>query len=164
MNPGNFLLLLLTLTFISCSNSSDKKLASEQTTSNETTVVSPKTEEYRSPNVPADVDSKFETFIEYFSKDSLFQISRIDFPLKVKASDGNGETETIINKSDFRKLTFGDKSAKTREFDKYEQTYKIEGNKAVVETRGIDNGIFIDTYFEKINGKWELVTSVDSSD
>ncbi len=37
--------------------------------------------------IPADLDSKFETFIKYFSKDSLFQISRIDFPLKVKNLD-----------------------------------------------------------------------------
>lgn len=133
-------------------------------TSNEIIVDSSKNEEYNSSHIPADLDSKFETFIEYFSKDSLFQVSRVDFPLKMKASEGNEETETIINKSDFRKLTFGDKSAKTREFDKYEETIKVNGYKAIIETRGIDNGIYIDTFFEKRNGKWRLVTSVDSSD
>ena len=163
MNLRNVLLFLLTLTFFSCSNSSDKTLALGQTTSNEIAVDSSKTEEYHPSNIPADLDSKFETFIEYFNKDSLFQISRIDFPLKVKASDQNEEIETIINRSDFQMLNFGNKSAKTREFDKYEEIIKVNGNKAIIETRGIDNGIFIDIYFEKKNGKWKLLTWVDSS-
>ena len=164
MSPRNIILIVLTLTFFSCSNPGDKRMASEQATGNEIPIDSSKSKDFQPSNIPADLDAKFETFIEYFSKDSLFQVSRIDFPLKVKVSDVDGESETIINKSDFRKLSFGDESARTREFDKYEQTYKVNGDKAVIETRGIDNGIFIDTYFEKKNGKWKLVTSVDSSD
>lgn len=163
MNVRNILLSLLTLTFIGCSNSSDKTSASGQLTSNEIAVHSSKAEKYQPSNIPADLDSKFETFIEYFNKDSLFQVSRIDFPLKVKASDEDKEIETIITRSDFRMLNFGDKSAKTREYDKYEETIKVNGDKAVIETRGIDNGIFIDIYFEKKNGKWKLLTWMDSS-
>lgn len=132
-------------------------------TSNETAGDSSKTQHYRPSNLPADLDSKFEKFIEYFNKDSLFQASRIDFPLRVKASDEDKEIETIITRPDFRMLHFGDKSAKTREYDKYVEIIKVSGNKAVIETRGIDNGIFIDIYFEKKDGKWKLLTWVDSS-
>ena len=56
-----------------------------------------------------------------------------------------------------------DESYKTKDSDKYEQIIKIEGNKATIELRGIDNGISGDYYFEKIDGKWTLVTWIDSS-
>ena len=164
MNLANTLHLLLTLPFINCSNSSGTLITLEPAKSNGIAIDSSKTGKYQPSNIPAELDAKFETFIQYFSQDSIFQVSRIDFPLKVKASDGKEETETIINKSDFRKLTFGDQSAKTREFDKYEYTFKVNGNKAIIEIRGIDNGICIDIYFEKRNGKWRLVSWLDSSD
>ena len=163
MNLRNILLLLLAVTFISCSNSSDRTSTSGQSTSNKIAADSNNNKKYQPSNIPADLDSKFEKFIEYFNKDSLFQVSRIDFPLKVRAFDEDKEIETVITKSDFRMLHFGDKSAKTREYDKYEETIKVNGNKAVIKTRGIDNGIFIDIYFEKKNGTWKLLTWVDSS-
>jgi hypothetical protein len=55
------------------------------------------------------------------------------------------------------------KDALTREFDRYTQNIKTKGNKAVVEIRGVDNGIYSDFYFEKINGKWHLKSWNDSS-
>jgi hypothetical protein len=68
-----------------------------------------------------------------------------------------------ITTADFEMLKFGDSTAATREFDKYEEKIKVKGNKATIETRGIDNGIYIDIFFEKSNGKWKLRTWVDSS-
>jgi hypothetical protein len=114
--------------------------------------------------IPANVDSNFKTFLKYFSQDSLFQVSRIDFPLKVKnIEEDEQEVEIIINKRDFHKLTFGDSTAATRQYDKHEEKIRVNGNTAVIETRGIDNGIYYDVKFEKIAGKWKLLTWVDSS-
>jgi hypothetical protein len=138
------------LLFIGCT--SDKKQESNHSDSN-TTV----------NKLPINVDQHFETFIKYFSSDSLFQVSRIDFPLKGKELDEEDEKEIIINKSAFRKLDFNKDFKNSNGTDRYELKMKVNGNKATVETRGIDNGIYIDTYFEKKDGKWKLVSWVNSS-
>ncbi|RDC62490.1 DUF4348 domain-containing protein [Adhaeribacter pallidiroseus] len=117
--------------------------------------------------VPENVDDKFETFLKYFNEDSTFQISRIDFPLKVKVADSDKNyemSEEIIQKSGFRKMDFTyDSSSANKEVDSYEQKINIKGNKAIIEVRGIENGIMANFYFEKKKGKWMLVTWEDSS-
>lgn len=115
--------------------------------------------------IPDNVDKDFETFLSYFNKDSVFQLSRIDFPFKIEENDSNYDlVERIIQKSEWRKIDFSyDKSIANKEVDGYEQKTVVDGNKAVIEVRGIENGIFFDAYFEKKNGKWKLRTWVDSS-
>lgn len=117
------------------------------------------------PSIPSDADLEFETFIDYFNKDSLFQISRIDFPLKVKELNDDFElAEQLIQKLDFKKIDFSyDKSKANKMVDNYKQNIKVKGNKAVTELRGIDNGIIADYYFEKEKGKWMLKTWINSS-
>lgn len=125
------------------------------------------TESWATPTMsdtPANLDSDFRKFLTYFSNDSLFQVSRIDFPLEVTGTDDNfKDLKITINKGDFQKVNFGDTTAATREFDKYEETIRVNGNKAIIEIRGIDNGINIDIFFEKKNGQWKLLTWIDSS-
>lgn len=112
-------------------------------------------------------EENFNEFILKFNKDSIFQISRIDFPLKVKESDFEKEyrlSEIIIQKANYQKMDFTYlESYKKQEYDKFEQDIKIEKNSAVIKIRGIDNGIFADYIFEKRNGKWYLITWIDSS-
>jgi hypothetical protein len=110
-------------------------------------------------------DEDFKTFLQKFNKDSLFQISRITFPLKVTENGPDFEiVERTINLNDFSKLDFDPaKDATTREFDRYTQNIRIEKDSAVIEIRGIDNGILSDVIFEKKNGKWRLKTWVDQS-
>lgn len=112
-------------------------------------------------------DEDFNTFLLEFNKDSIFQISRIDFPLKVTEPNEEIDFETIeklISKKDYRKLDFTyPKDALTREFDKFTQKTKFHKNNATIEIRGVDNGINSDIVFEKLNGKWYLKTWVDSS-
>ena len=110
-------------------------------------------------------NENFNVFIEKFSSDSLFQISRVNFPLKVKELDDDYESvEKKINKNEYRKLDlrYNDSFAK-RDLSKYTQNIKLEKNKAIIEIRGIDNGIMTDIYFEKHNGKWNLISWDDSS-
>ncbi|MDB5118851.1 MAG: hypothetical protein JWN56_69 [Sphingobacteriales bacterium] len=165
MNARLIILFLLTLLGISCSNLDTRTLPSALGQENAKETADSNSKDGKSQlSIPADLDSKFETFIKYFSKDSVFQVSRIDFPLKVKNVDEENEQEIIIKKSQFHKQDFDDKTTETREFDKYKQEIKVNRNKAIVEIRGIDNGIYIDVYFEKKNNKWKLLTWVDSSD
>lgn len=150
--------LLLTLTIMGCKNESQK-------TRIEKPIESKK--KLTQINILKNIDDNFKTFLDNFSKDSVFQISRVIFPLKVTELDYNNELESIvkiIQKKEYTKLDFEyPKDALTREFDRYTQNIKTKGNKAVVEIRGVDNGIYSDFYFEKINGKWHLKSWNDSS-
>ena len=118
-------------------------------------------------NIPDNVDDSFETFFEYFNKDSLFQISRIDFPITVMELDWKNDyadIEMIIELKDYHVLDLTyDKSYELRESDKYTQETLLDENKAIIKIRGIDNGIYSDYEFEKNKGKWKLKTWNDSS-
>jgi hypothetical protein len=111
------------------------------------------------------VDDNFELFIKHFSEDSVFQISRITFPFKQTITGIEDEKDSIrlINMSEFfEKFDFRTKEYNGR-YDKWKQFVKIDGEKAVIQIRGIDNGIFVDYYFEKKNGRWTFLEVIDSS-
>lgn len=112
------------------------------------------------------VDNNFNLFLQVFNKDSLFQISRVKFPFIQKEwiDPENGTLKKLIDKKAYEILDFSyPKDALTREFDKYTQKIKINKNKVTIEIRGIDNGIFSDYFFEKINGKWMLISCDEQS-
>ncbi len=117
--------------------------------------------------IPENIDEDFNIFISYFSKDSIFQISRVSFPIKVLEVDDNNMLESKeknINIEQYTTLDFKyPKDALTREFDRYIQKIKIKNNETVIEIRGVDNGICSDFFFEKINGKWTLKSWNDKS-
>lgn len=115
--------------------------------------------------IARNVDSNFETFLSLFNKDSLFQVSRIVFPLKVKELELGDPSEMLdksINKEEHRKLDFSLPEFKDS-IDNYTQNIRLEKNNATIEIRGVDNGIIMDVFFEKKNGKWMLISWTDSS-
>lgn len=114
--------------------------------------------------VPANIDADFNAFIKHFSKDSLFQISRIDFPLRFQEYDLMNDSDVVktISKQEFRQLDFTYRKPKS-DADNWAQNIDVRDNQATIEIRGIDNGIMIHFYFEKRDGKWHLVEWVDSS-
>ena len=118
----------------------------------------------RNLNQNTDVDKDFKTFIEYFSKDSLFQISRIEFPFKEIQTgiDDDKDSTILIDKLHFRKMDFS-KKRYDGQYDKWNRHISVQEKKATIEIRGINNGIYIDYYFEKINGLWKFIKVVDSS-
>jgi hypothetical protein len=154
-----YLYLILVLTFSGCKPESGK-VETENATESKKEVAEVK--------IPENVDNDFKVFIDYFSKDSIFQVSRVNFPLKVMEVDENNTLESIektISKTEYTKLDFEyPKDALTREYDKYTQKIKTNENKAVIEIRGYDNGICTDFFFEKLNGKWFLKSWNDTSD
>lgn len=113
---------------------------------------------------PANIDDDFDVFINYFSKDSLFQVSRVIFPIKIKVYNLDLDTmvpKTII-KDEYRKMDFTIRIV-SRPTDKWKQEIKMSINKAKIEIRGLENGIMMDVFFEKRNGKWMLITWDDRS-
>jgi len=154
-----FLYLILVLPLIGCKPKLEKKETEKPTErKKETTKI----------KIPENVDADFKVFLSYFSKDSIFQVSRVNFPLKVMEVDENNMLETIeksISKKEYTTLDFQyPKDALTREYDKYTQKIKTNGNKAIIEIRGYDNGICTDFFFEKLEGKWFLKSWDDTSD
>ena len=115
---------------------------------------------------PKDIDENFKTFLDVFSKDSLFQISRVKYPLIQKEwiDPEKGIVKKLITKNTYEILDFTyPKDALTREFDRYTQKVKTNKNKTVIEIRGVDNGIYSDYFFEKLHGKWMLISCSEQS-
>jgi hypothetical protein len=110
------------------------------------------------------VDNDFNVFIVKFSTDSMFQLSRIKFPLKISWHEIDQDTVMYKNKSDFELIDFRAKKY-TGPLDQWQQEIIIDKNNksATIEIRGIDNGIFIEYVFEKINGTWMFIEIDDSS-
>jgi len=124
--------------------------------------------EAQTPTIPAReaIDNNFNDFIDKFSADSTFQVSRTKFPLKTKWYDLDNDRDSLIykDKSSFEMTDFRKKKA-TSEYDQWEQKIEVDKNNtsATIEIRGIENGITVDYLFEKINGAWMLIEIDDSS-
>lgn len=106
-------------------------------------------------------EESFEIFLEKFNKDSIFQLSRIDFPMRVHELDYENNLaliEKTIQKKDYKKLDFT-----IQKNVEYLQKTILKGDEAVIEIRGINNGIYSDIIFKKQAGKWKLKTLIDSS-
>lgn len=112
------------------------------------------------------IDNDFYDFIEKFSADSTFQLSRTKFPLKTKWYDMDNDSDSIIYKdrSKFELMDFRKKKS-TGQYDLWEQKVVIGKDNAsvTIEIRGVENGIMVDYLFEKINGAWMLIEIDDSS-
>ncbi len=113
-----------------------------------------------------DVDDHFSDFIEKFSTDSVFQLSRTFFPLKVKWYDIVNNRDSLIykEKSHFEMMDFR-KNKSTGRYDQWTQKIVVgeASTSATIEIRGIDNGIMVDYRFKKINKAWMLIEIDDSS-
>ena len=140
---------------ISCKNENVKEAVKETEIKSDANIeVEYKQEE------PKIEEEEFSNFIEKFSKDSIFQISRIHFPLNIQLLDDNFElAEFSIVKDDYSILNFMHPS----DFVEFKQKTVVNENDAFIEVRGTGNGIMIDYLFEKINGKWQLKTWIDRS-
>ena len=122
-------------------------------------------------DIPENCNKTFEEFFENFAKDSLFQKSRVKYPVKLiigyydfdKRKDTTS-VELILNKNKFNYIDFTeDKDAMDKEYDKY--TVSIENLDSIANYKltGYDNGIRVNYKFKLINGCWFLVEILDES-
>jgi hypothetical protein len=107
-----------------------------------------------------DKTEDFKTFLDKFKTDSIFQHSRISFPLTYESIGDLDESENIVNKidsKDWRYLSLKyDESFATREIDAYTEKFVLEKNLARLLYQGVDNGINVEFIFELKNNKWYL--------
>jgi len=159
------LIILGTLisTFVCCKQNDKMEKESELNKISDSTLLNKASSEPKKikSSIPENIDSEFEIFLELFNRDSVFQISRVNFPIKSKEINyDNYETfEKTINISNYEIIDLTiDPSSEKKEYDKYTQKTILKELKAIIEIRGIDNGINCDYEFEKINGEWKLTT------
>lgn len=110
----------------------------------------------------------FDQFIRKFSTQESFQLERIKFPINVIVPDdgheGMAPMEETIGRYEWEPLDLSyDSTYLTRPYDQYYQGVRYGKDTAVVEIRGINNGIYADYYFTLIDKKWYLVTLYEAS-
>ena len=119
-----------------------------------------------------DIESKdsedFNKFVERFSEEESFQMQRIKFPISIVVPDSEHEAmvsmEETISRYDWEQLDLTyDSTYLTRPYDQYYQVVRYKNDTAIVEIRGINNGIYADYYFALIDKKWYLVTLYEAS-
>jgi hypothetical protein len=111
-------------------------------------------------------EEEFNEFFETFKEDSLFQITRIEFPFTEKYLDIYEDKMTTekITKENWKHLKFEYKEEyETRPVDAYRQGIKIYADSANLFLQGIDNGIHVRFTFLKKKGQWLLVSKEDLS-
>lgn len=109
---------------------------------------------------------EFNTFFKRFSEDSVFQLSRVGFPLSYYSVDiEDNKEEYVYSKEEFWYTDFTeDGEAAMRNVDAYEPVVEKSDSKTLYTRQGIDNGIWIEYHFETNDqGEWYLVKIVDNS-
>ncbi|MEX0965966.1 MAG: DUF4348 domain-containing protein [Bacteroidia bacterium] len=109
----------------------------------------------------------FETFFYQFMYDPDFQISRIKFPLPFiyfKDGDPGDETDTtFLTKEKWEhNHYFLNETSIPVIYDNYEMKLRNTEERVFVWS-GVENGIYVTSYFKRINGKWFLIRKEDFS-
>lgn len=169
---GNFLFMkkvffiffcILFYVLVSCNQSREKKEnVFDDDKANITVIDSNLTE------LPYKDSEDFNLFVEKFSEEEIFQMQRIKFPINIVVPDseheGMASIEETISRYEWEQLDLTyDSTYLTRPYDQYYQVVRYKNDTAIVEIRGINNGIYADYYFALIDKKWYLVTLYEAS-
>jgi hypothetical protein len=144
------LLFLICLFLLNCNSN---KKSSE--TTGKSPLVSKKKVSYHDS-----LTENFDSFFKKFSSDSVFQLTRVKFPLKITSESEDGDSTCFLNKSDWRYASFGNR----RDTDEIIQTKKVNKELINVQLTVKETGIFVNHYFTIEHGKWRLGYIVDDSD
>lgn len=110
-------------------------------------------------------NEEFESFLDKFGSDSLFQINRIKFPLEYVALnyDTYDEIKTTINKKDWRMdYLFMNAEKRSQIYNNFSLSLK-DTDERVFCWHGVENGINVLYFFKRIERKWCLVKFEDTS-
>lgn len=154
--------LLLTLLYVACK---DEKAQSIEHQKGKSAITKTVDTFQNKRNLVSDLrkkdDEDFNAFFELFAKDSMFQKSRINFPITVSLlnTDSFEMESSIIYKENFLFFQLN----KQPNNQEYAITTILSKTEAKIEIRGKDNGILKDLFFKKEDGKWLLITWTDQS-
>lgn len=121
--------------------------------------------EFNDITPPTVCEEDFYKFLDKFSKDSLFQKSRVVYPLPYSHPDDNGQlTQDSLTIETYLIQDFSeDAHAMQNEFDKYYIEIVYELNAIYYHVKGYDNDIAMEYYFKCTNGDWNLLKFSDYS-
>lgn len=107
----------------------------------------------------------FDSFIYKFIADSIFQIERIKFPLKSSVQTNIDELDTTsVKKSEWKTVRlFGKDEYKPQIYDNFKRELR-DTDERLFCWEGIENGIYVEYKFSRINGLWFLIEYNDFSD
>ena len=122
------------------------------------------TEQDTFSNKPSQIED-FDDFFYKFRNDSIFQISRVQFPLRFEGlSDGyTKEEKSNINKQDWAYKQFFSSEEYYVEISKSPDIKEKETGKRLLSFNGIENGIYVSYEFRLLNNKWFLIKWIDRS-
>ncbi len=129
---------------------------------------SEKTENNQNDNSNSTIEEDFDAFLQNFSKKPTFQRQRVLFPLDATLLDPSEYSMQTVSEeikyNEWLLLDFSyDSTYAIRQMDRYEQLIRVYEDSTIIEHRGIDNGIYANYYFLKIDGKWYLKSFTDTS-
>lgn len=153
-----FMVLALGLLAFSCAESA-KVEAMESTDATKVAVV-------KDDVAVAKATEDFKVFFDRFSKDSVFQKDRIEFPLMTRFYEDVTEPLVLnyFQESDFPYIDFReDAFAMQNETDKFTVEIVKEGDLMVYRRKGYDNGILVSYKFKLVNDAWFLIEVLDES-
>ena len=107
-------------------------------------------------------DLDFINFLTKFSKDSIFQIKSISFPITESFADTDNDYETAIKtikQEDWKFWKLTDDLNQFMILSNVQTANKYRN----IFFRGVENGIWVKYTFEKINGNWKLIRLEDYS-
>jgi hypothetical protein len=107
-------------------------------------------------------DLDFINFLTKFSKDSIFQIKSISFPITESFADSDNDYETAtktIKQEDWKFWKLTDDINQLMILSNIQTDNKYRN----IFFRGVENGIWVKYTFEKINGNWKLIRIEDYS-
>ena len=107
----------------------------------------------------------FDNFIYRFISDSLFQLERINFPLKSSTQTDLDEEDTrLIEKKDWKIVRlFGQEEYRPQIYDNFTREFR-DTDERLFCWEGIENGIYVEYKFQRLSGLWYLIEYNDYSD
>lgn len=108
------------------------------------------------------LNEPFDPFFKKFESDSIFQKSRVKFPLKLIVTGDEGDKDSIkyIPQADWK---FENLLVNQQE-KSIVKKYRISDNEMRIQFQMEDTGIQTERFFKRKNGAWWLVLVKDESD
>lgn len=108
---------------------------------------------------------KFDDFLYKFIADSLFQLDRIQFPLKssIQTDLDNIDTRSIEKKDWKIVRLFGQDEYRPQIYDNFKRELR-DTDERLFCWEGIENGIYVENKFQRLGGLWYLTEYNDFSD
>lgn len=113
------------------------------------------------PKAQTNQAESFDNFFEKFSADSVFQKSRIKFPLVSQTYDIDSDKDVMSTVEATKWEFFNIKQLKQEK--RYIFKISREKEQYIVNVTMEDTGVYVDYIFEQQSGKWTLTKIADQS-